>query len=160
MQTDITDPFLQLGWLQLLLAYWPVFAVAFVTAVVCTPVMRLVATKYGIVDAPDDARKLHAKVTPYLGGAAVFLAVSAGICMSYSYAVDPHFQPFPHVVLPTIIKTSIHIRFQSCVPNLKLPDLTCPVKQEADWDALEAQRIIGDFAAFSVKKMFKEKKIF
>ena len=99
MQTDTTDPFLQLGWLQLLLAYWPVFAVAFVTAVVCTPVMRLVATKYGIVDAPDDARKMHTKVTPYLGGAAVFLAVSAGICMSYAYAVDPHFQPFPLVVL-------------------------------------------------------------
>ena len=99
MNTDTSVPFLQLGWFELLSSYWLVFVVAFAVAVVATPVMRIIAKKFGIVDAPDEARKIHKTATPYLGGVAVLLSVFAGVLVSYTFVVHPYFQPFPFVVL-------------------------------------------------------------
>ena len=57
MPTEMSEPILQVGWFPLLLNYWPVFVVAFVASLVCTPIMRIVATKFGVVDHPDEERK-------------------------------------------------------------------------------------------------------
>ena len=99
MPTEMSEPILQVGWFPLLLNYWPVFVVAFVASLVCTPIMRIVATKFGVVDHPDEERKTHKQATPYLGGVAIFIAVVAGVVVSYSFVVSPYFQPFPLVVL-------------------------------------------------------------
>ncbi len=42
------------------------------------PVALFIAYRYKIVDAPDSNRKLHQKVTPYLGGVVIFLGFTAG----------------------------------------------------------------------------------
>ena len=63
-------------WLQLLGLYWPVLAVSFVVAVIATPIARKVAHATGVVDHPDESRKIHRKPIAYLGGVAV-LALSS-----------------------------------------------------------------------------------
>jgi len=93
-------PFLNMGWLQLLWHYWPVLAVSFIVAVITTPIVRTIARKTGIVDHPDEARKMHTKPIAYLGGVAIFFAVVSGICVSYFLLNSPSvFQPFPLVIL-------------------------------------------------------------
>ena len=62
--------------------------------------MRLIAIKTGVVDRPNEARKIHTKPIAYLGGVAVFFSVFAGIIASYVWVEAPQiFQPFPIVVI-------------------------------------------------------------
>lgn len=46
---------------------------AFVAAVASTDVVRGLALRFGIIDAPDGGRKIHNRVTPLLGGVGVYL---------------------------------------------------------------------------------------
>lgn len=62
--------------------YIYVFYAAFIVAFVFTPVMRSVATYYGIIDRPDRLRKIHSQPVAYLGGVAVFLGWIAGLAVS------------------------------------------------------------------------------
>jgi UDP-GlcNAc:undecaprenyl-phosphate GlcNAc-1-phosphate transferase len=57
------------------------FLVAIVVAVVVTPLAAIVATRMGIVDRPGPL-KVHTRAVPYLGGVAVFLAVTAALASS------------------------------------------------------------------------------
>ncbi len=67
---------------EVLSPYIYVFYVAFIVAFVFTPIMRQVATYYGIIDRPDGKRKMHTTAVAYLGGIAVFLAWIAGLAVS------------------------------------------------------------------------------
>ncbi len=62
--------------------YIYVFYAAFLVSLVFTPVMRVVAIHYGIIDAPDGVRKMHSSPVAYLGGAAVFLGWVVGLAAS------------------------------------------------------------------------------
>jgi UDP-GlcNAc:undecaprenyl-phosphate/decaprenyl-phosphate GlcNAc-1-phosphate transferase len=100
LSTIATDSPVPLGWFSFLSNYWPVLAVAFAVALLATPVFRFIARKNGVVDHPDQARKLHKKPIAYLGGVAVFLAVIAGIISSFVLVKQPvFFQPFPIVIV-------------------------------------------------------------
>ena len=84
--------------------YWPVLVVSFVVALIATPIMRFIARKTGIVDHPDEARKLHKKPIAYLGGVAIFFAVLAGIFTSYYWIRSPEvFQQVPIVIVVGMI---------------------------------------------------------
>ena len=48
------------------------FAAAFCATVLLTPLARVAALRFGLVDGPDGARKLQKKAVPLLGGVAVF----------------------------------------------------------------------------------------
>ena len=54
----------------------------FVTVLI-TPLVRKLAIINGIVDRPDEARKLHKMPIAYLGGVAVYAGIMAGIIYSY-----------------------------------------------------------------------------
>ena len=71
----------------LLNAYVPVFVVAFLVSILITPLIRSLAVQGGVVDTPDEERKIHKFPIAYLGG----LAVLGGICaaLMYSYLVHP-----------------------------------------------------------------------
>jgi UDP-GlcNAc:undecaprenyl-phosphate GlcNAc-1-phosphate transferase len=88
-------------WLQLLGLYWPVLAVSFVVAVIATPVARKVAHATGVVDHPDESRKIHRKPIAYLGGVAVLVAVLAGIATSSALISKSPlaFQPVPTAII-------------------------------------------------------------
>src|SRR4051812_23627917 len=55
---------------------------AFLVSFVFTPIMRVVANYYGIIDAPDRLRKMHNVPVAYLGGIAVFLGWLTGLAIS------------------------------------------------------------------------------
>ena len=62
--------------------YIYVFYVAFIVSFMFTPIMRSVAMYYGIIDQPDNLRKIHSKPVAYLGGVAVFLGWLAGLAFT------------------------------------------------------------------------------
>lgn len=63
--------------------YMWVLVAAFLVTLLVTPVMRRFAVANGVIDRPSDPRKIHRYPIAYLGGAAVFLGVLAGIFVSY-----------------------------------------------------------------------------
>jgi UDP-GlcNAc:undecaprenyl-phosphate GlcNAc-1-phosphate transferase len=63
-------------------AYVTIFLVTAVAAGVATPVVRYLAIRYGAIDRPSD-RKVHPKPTPTLGGAAIWVAILAGLGTAY-----------------------------------------------------------------------------
>jgi UDP-GlcNAc:undecaprenyl-phosphate GlcNAc-1-phosphate transferase len=62
--------------------YIYVFYVAFLVSYLLTPLMRVVAMYYGVIDRPDHARKMHLVPIAYLGGIAVFMGWLAGLAVS------------------------------------------------------------------------------
>lgn len=97
----IEDPHTALTAVGLLNAYVPIFAIAFLTSLLATPLVRRFAVSQGIVDRPDAVRKLHAFPIAYLGGVSIFAAVVAGVFTSYLLA-EPlvlRFEPVPIAVL-------------------------------------------------------------
>lgn len=69
--------------------YIAVLGIAFIVTLLATPIMRRLAVRYGIVDRPNESRKLHRAPTAYLGGAAVYLGIMAGILLSYVAVAVP-----------------------------------------------------------------------
>jgi UDP-GlcNAc:undecaprenyl-phosphate GlcNAc-1-phosphate transferase len=67
---------------EVLSPYIYVFYASFIVAFCFTPVMRFIANYYGIIDEPDNLRKMHSKPVAYLGGVAVFLGWISGLAMS------------------------------------------------------------------------------
>ncbi len=67
---------------DVLAPYIYVFYAAFIVAFVFTPIMRMVAIHYGIIDQPDGKRKIHREPVAYLGGTAVFLGWMVGLATS------------------------------------------------------------------------------
>lgn len=67
---------------KMLEGYTWVFYGAFLVSFLFTPVMRVVASYYGIVDRPDRLRKMHSAPVAYLGGIAVFLGWLTGLAIS------------------------------------------------------------------------------
>jgi UDP-GlcNAc:undecaprenyl-phosphate/decaprenyl-phosphate GlcNAc-1-phosphate transferase len=70
------------SWDDVLSPHVYVFYAAFLVSFIFTPVMRSIAIYYGIIDQPDQIRKLHAQPVAYLGGVAVFMGWVAGLAMS------------------------------------------------------------------------------
>lgn len=58
--------------------YFIVFGVAIVSALALTPAARVMALRLGAVDVPED-RKVHEKITPTLGGVAIYLSMMIAI---------------------------------------------------------------------------------
>ncbi len=62
--------------------YMPVFYVSFLVTIILTPVMRALAHRHGVVDDPDNKRKVHTQPIAYLGGVSIFLGWMAGVTVS------------------------------------------------------------------------------
>jgi UDP-GlcNAc:undecaprenyl-phosphate/decaprenyl-phosphate GlcNAc-1-phosphate transferase len=63
-------------------AYATIFLVTLGAAAVATPLVRYLAVRYEAIDRPSD-RKVHPKPTPTLGGAAIWVAMLAGLGTAY-----------------------------------------------------------------------------
>jgi UDP-GlcNAc:undecaprenyl-phosphate GlcNAc-1-phosphate transferase len=85
-----------------------VFYASFLVAFVFTPVMRLVALHYDIVDRPDKLRKMHAQPVAYLGGVAVFLGWISGVALSKALSLHFYDDAFAKA-FPALMPTSIQI---------------------------------------------------
>ena len=56
---------------------------AFVFCLVATPFMRDLAVRFGLVDQPDDERKLHKKAVPRIGGIAIVVSYLCALGLMY-----------------------------------------------------------------------------
>src|SRR5437667_12041718 len=91
---------------EVLSPYVFVFYIAFLVAVVLTPVMRRIAAYYNIIDQPDMVRKLHARPVAYLGGVAVFMGWMAGLTMSefvFMHRAAPGLPPQPVINISIVV---------------------------------------------------------
>jgi UDP-GlcNAc:undecaprenyl-phosphate GlcNAc-1-phosphate transferase len=80
--------------------YIYVFYVAFIVTFLFTPIMRMIAMYYGIIDQPDGLRKMHSKPVAYLGGVAVFLGWIAGVAFSqFLLTHDQEIAPQSHIYI-------------------------------------------------------------
>ncbi len=80
--------------LDILNNYMWVFVIAFAVTLVATPIMRMLAVKNGVIDRPSEARKIHRQPIAYLGGAACFVGMMAGIFYSYLAILEPSLMSF------------------------------------------------------------------
>ena len=85
---------------SLLKIYFPILLVSFFVSVVITPLIRWVAREAGIVDHPDQSRKLHEKPIAYLGGFVILFATLIGIGLSYTGFIE---QPLMMQQVPFVI---------------------------------------------------------
>jgi UDP-N-acetylmuramyl pentapeptide phosphotransferase/UDP-N-acetylglucosamine-1-phosphate transferase len=67
-----------------------IFLVALLCSLLLTPWIRRLALRWGIVDHPDDLRKLHGTAMPLAGGVAVFGAFCAALAITYFWS--PHWR--------------------------------------------------------------------
>jgi UDP-GlcNAc:undecaprenyl-phosphate GlcNAc-1-phosphate transferase len=72
--------------LEVFHGFMGVFVVAFLVTLLATPIMRRIAVSHGVIDRPNDPRKIHRIPIAYMGGVAVWLGMIAGV--SFSYAAD------------------------------------------------------------------------
>jgi len=63
-------------------AYLTIFLVTAGAAALATPLVRYLAVRFGAIDRPSD-RKVHPKPTPTVGGAAIWVAILAGLGTAY-----------------------------------------------------------------------------
>lgn len=70
----IYEYFISIKW-----EYFISFTMAFIVAFCATPMVRKFAKKIGAVDIPKDARRMHQKPIPRLGGLAIVLGFVVGI---------------------------------------------------------------------------------
>lgn len=68
---------------MILITLWP-FALALIASLFCLPTIISVANLKHLTDAPDTHRKLHKKITPTLGGIAIF----AGTVFAFAAMTD------------------------------------------------------------------------
>jgi UDP-GlcNAc:undecaprenyl-phosphate GlcNAc-1-phosphate transferase len=66
----------------------PIFYASFLTTLTLTPLMRALAHRHGVVDAPDGSRKLHVQPIAYLGGISIFIGWLVGITLAVF--LQPH----------------------------------------------------------------------
>ena len=63
---------------------------ALIAALAATPLVRALAIRIGAIDVPKDARRMHKKPIPLIGGLAIFFgfSLSAGIFYSIFFGLD------------------------------------------------------------------------
>jgi len=74
-------PFVKLYYFDSGLRWQYIFIFSFLVAYFTTPLCRLVALKFNVLDTPD-WRKIHDQPTPLLGGLAIYLAFSASLLLN------------------------------------------------------------------------------
>jgi len=84
--------------LEIFHGYLGVLIVAFLVTLFMTPVMRRLAVRYGVIDRPSEARKVHRIPIAYMGGVAVYLGLLAAILFSYTAPLH-HLITFHHTDL-------------------------------------------------------------
>ena len=88
-----------------LVQYLLLGAVSLIAVGLLTPIMRLVAKRYGVVDSPSESHKTHKNPVPYLGGVGIAIGV-VGVTYLASLASDFSRETFflaSSVLIPAIV---------------------------------------------------------
>ncbi|MDD2646708.1 MAG: MraY family glycosyltransferase [Patescibacteria group bacterium] len=104
-----------------MLNYFVIFLVSFLTGIIFTWLIRLLAIKFKIIDWPKaDSRHIHREATPLLGGLAVFLTFFLVLFSVYFSSAWPVkkialFQPLTANIHLVTLKQLIAIFLASCL---------------------------------------------
>lgn len=74
------------------------FLIAMVVTIIMTPFMKKLAFRFNVVDRPNEDRKIHQKVMPYLGGVAIAIGFFAGYLFLY-----PKLQFMPAFIIGVLL---------------------------------------------------------
>lgn len=111
--------------------YFILFLTAFVMVGLLTPIMRIVAVRFGIVDEPSESHKTHRNPVPYLGGIAIAFGV---IAVSYLAIFSSGFSKSKFLLASSILLPGIFIGAVGLIDDfLKL----------SPWPRFLAQNFIG-----------------
>lgn len=61
--------------------FWLIFGVATIISLIVTPISIKLAPKLGIMDIPEDSRRVHQKPIPRFAGSAIFLGVGVAVLL-------------------------------------------------------------------------------
>lgn len=89
------------------MTYLIYFLLSLGLSLLLVPVLKRVALRFGFIDAPTVARKLHSKPTPLLGGVAVWLAWLGTLCAYLLWGSPDVSAVPPHFFLSIIVGTGI-----------------------------------------------------
>lgn len=109
--------------------YLLLFFGAFAVTGGITPIMRLIAIKFAILDSPTQSHKTHIKPIPYLGGVGIVLATITVTftALTFSNASEEVLQLFLSIILPALIMAVVglfdDIRELSAMPRFILQNL-------------------------------------
>ena len=76
------------------MTYFLFFAIAFILAVIATPLVKKLAAKFRILDFPNQPRKIHPLPVPFLGGVAVYLTFLVTVLLYLKFG-HPDFNIVP-----------------------------------------------------------------
>ena len=76
---------------------------SFVLGLFLTPISRIIAYRYKIVDFPNNMFKTHEKVTPYLGGLSIYFSFVSSIFILHLIGV----MDITHEVIGVIISSTV-----------------------------------------------------
>ena len=111
--------------------YFLLFAASFILVGLLTPIMRKVALRFGIVDAPSESHKTHRKPIPYLGGVAILVGV---IAISYAAIFSSGFSKSNFLLASSVLLPGIFISAVGLIDDfLKL----------SPWPRFLAQNLVG-----------------
>jgi UDP-GlcNAc:undecaprenyl-phosphate GlcNAc-1-phosphate transferase len=92
-----------------------VFYISFIVSILLTPVMRHVAFVFGIIDRPDNSRKVHREPTAYLGGVAIFVAWICGVSIApflhWHFWNANHISQQPTILIPLTVLYGATVAF-------------------------------------------------
>lgn len=110
------------------------FVVATVLALVLVPTLAKLAGPIGLVDMPDNSRKLHATAIPMVGGLATFIAVSLTAAVIYFvFWQGLSFRPEDSLELPGLLVGCVILLFVGLADDL--------------WNIRGRQKLIGQIIA-------------
>src|ERR1700722_879748 len=62
------------------------FGASFLLCLLLTPLARVLALRYELVDRPDQRRKMHGRIVPVAGGLPILLATTAALALLLTFS--------------------------------------------------------------------------
>ena len=91
-------------------------ALSLITVSLLTPIMRYVARRYGVVDAPSESHKTHKNPVPYLGGVAIALGV---VIVTYIASLASDFSRETFLLASSVLIPAIIMGIVGLIDDLK-----------------------------------------
>lgn len=91
-------------------------ALSLITVSLLTPIMRSIAKRYGVVDAPSESHKTHKNPVPYLGGAAIALGV---VIVTYIASLASDFSKETFLLASSVLIPAIIMGIVGLIDDLR-----------------------------------------
>ena len=118
--------------------YFILFAASFISVSALTPIMRILAFRYGVIDSPTESHKTHKNPIPYLGGVAIVIGV---VAVSYGASLVSNFS-----------KATFWLASSALLPAIfmGLIGLIDDIKKLTPWSRFSVQNVVGLISAITL----------